>query len=73
MMAETSHTPHPEHIPEGKRAKSPLSGTCSGGGKGMLPPEPFSTRCLFWAGEIVGAVSIFVILFSLLFIGAALQ
>lgn len=49
----------------------PVSGTSSGGGR--IPPEPFGCRRLLtFAGDVIGVLCIFFLLFAGLFAGSLL-
>lgn len=73
------NTPH--NRPEAENApKGDRSGTCADGIGGWLSAlfsdfdfTRLTRSVLFWAGEIIAALSLFIILFTLLFIGAVFQ
>ena len=67
----------PSHTPEGKVSGTDrLLGT-SAGGTFARPPAPFLSQhtrvVLFWAGEVLGVLSLAIILFVLLFFAGVSQ
>lgn len=63
-----------EHLADDDDAHAgAASDTCSGGGHGTLPPEPFRRTLRVWIEDFIGAASLFVLVAVLLFIGSAIQ
>ena len=65
----TDHTQHPPKVERADRQRPPPSGASPGGCMGMSPsgrladaPRRRLATALFWVGEVLGALSLFVML-----------
>ncbi|MGD9865498.1 MAG: hypothetical protein AB7S99_20035 [Pseudodonghicola sp.] len=66
----------PEYLADAESARDDegaASDTCSGGGRGTPSPEPFGRKLGRFVCDFIGAASLFITLFILLFLGSAIQ